>query len=592
MNTNPGKIKKVTGSVVQAQDTLNPQMGEQVFVGEEELIGEIIKIFSEYVVIQVYEDTSGLKPGDPLIQTGKPISAQLGPGLIGSIFDGIQRPLDRILQESQVPFIRRGINILALNEKRSWKFEPKVEIGQSVSYNTILGEVPETVLVVHRVLVPFGIQGKIVKILPAGEYVIDDIVAEIEDDKGKIHALPMYHFWPIRKGRPIHQRLSPTLPLVTGQRVIDFFYPIVKGGVAAIPGGFGTGKTVTQHQLAKWSDADIIVYIGCGERGNEMTQVLDEFPHLIDPKSGRPLMERTILIANTSNMPVTARESSIYTGITMGEYYRDMGYNVAIMADSTSRWAEALREISGRLEEMPADEGYPAYLPSRLAEFYERAGRVNVTADRQGSVTVIGAVSPPGGDFSEPVTMHTKRFTRCFWALNKELAGARHFPAISWLESYSQYVSYVLSYWQGIAPDVDWNALRAWGMDIMQQEEKLQQIVKLVGQDALPDEQRLVIEIAKIIKQAFLQQAAFDPIDTFCSPAKQLLMFSLIRHFYEKARKVITGGCPVTRINSLSVRETLLRMKYKYTNDQMDDLKQVQSIIDDDMLKLELIYSK
>ncbi|MBP7461200.1 MAG: V-type ATP synthase subunit A [Candidatus Delongbacteria bacterium] len=592
MTENQGKIIKITGPVVQGVEIPNPQMGDQVFVGAENLIGEIIKIFPHHVIIQVYEDTSGIRPGDPIVNSSRPISAQLGPGMIGSIYDGIQRPLNRIHQQSQSSFIQRGINILALDETRSWSFQPQIKINDSVAPNSIIGHIQETPLIIHKILLPHGLSGKVKSVKPQGDYTINDPIAVILDSNGKEHSITMHQFWPIRKSRPVKTRLGATLPLLTGQRIIDFFFPIVKGGVAAIPGGFGTGKTVTQHQLAKWSDADIIVYIGCGERGNEMTQVLDEFPHLIDPKSNRPLMERTILIANTSNMPVTARESSIYTGITMAEYYRDMGYNVAIMADSTSRWAEALREISGRLEEMPADEGYPAYLPSRLAEFYERAGQADIVPGRQGSISIIGAVSPPGGDFSEPVTMHTKRFTRCFWALNKELAGARHFPAISWLESYSQYAPYVKSYWDSLSDRYHWEDMRAWGMDVLQQEDKLQQIVKLVGQDALPDDQRLILEVARIIKIAFLQQAAFDPIDTFCSSLKQLMMFDLIHHFYQKAHTVISAGCPVTRIQSLTSLQTLLRMKTKFSNEALDDLQKVYQEINEDIVKLELIYSK
>lgn len=592
MTENQGKIIKITGPVVQGVGINNPQMGDQVFVGTENLIGEIIKIFPHHVIIQVYEDTSGIRPGDPISNSSRPISAQLGPGMVGSIYDGIQRPLVRIQQQSQSSFIQRGINILALDEQRHWSFTPLLKPNDSVGPNSIVGQVQETPLITHRILIPHGINGKVLRIIPAGEYTISETIAIIQDENRKEHPITMHQFWPIRKSRPVMKRMGATLPLITGQRIIDFFFPIVKGGVAAIPGGFGTGKTVTQHQLAKWSDADIIVYIGCGERGNEMTQVLDEFPHLIDPKSNRPLMERTILIANTSNMPVTARESSIYTGITMAEYYRDMGYNVAIMADSTSRWAEALREISGRLEEMPADEGYPAYLPSRLAEFYERAGQAEIVEGRRGSISIIGAVSPPGGDFSEPVTMHTKRFTRCFWALNKDLAGARHFPAISWLESYSQYAPYVKPFWDSLSESVHWEELRTWGMDVLQQEDKLQQIVKLVGQDALPDDQRLVLEITRIIKISFLQQAAFDPIDTFCSPAKQLMMFDLIRYFYQKAHAVISAGCPITRVQTLSILQTILRMKTKFSNDSLSELQKVYQEIDKDIMKLELIYSK
>ncbi len=586
-----GRIIKITGPVVEGVGIPEINMGDQVYVGNENLIGEVIKIFNERFIVQVYEDTSGVKPGEKIVSTGKLISAQLGPGLISSIFDGIQRPLDKIEKISNDSFIKRGINILALDNKRKWEFIPTAKKGDKIKTNNILGEVQESKLIKNKIMPPPGVTGTLIDIAEKGEYTIEEEIAIIEDEYGTKHSIKMAHFWPIRIPRPIVKRLSPDLPLITGQRVIDFFFPIVKGGVAAIPGGFGTGKTVTQHQLAKWSDADIIVYIGCGERGNEMTQVLDEFPHLIDPKSGQPLMERTILIANTSNMPVTARESSIYTGITMAEYYRDMGYNVAIMADSTSRWAEALRELSGRLEEMPADEGYPAYLPSKLAEFYERAGRAIVSADeREGSVSVIGAVSPPGGDFSEPVTMHTKRFTRCFWALNRELASSRHFPAISWLESYSQYTDYIVDYWNSIVENIEWDKMRAWGLDILQKEEKLQQIVKLVGADALPDDQRLILEIAYMIKTAFLQQGAFDPVDTFCSPKKQLLMFDLIYYFYTKATKVITNGCPITRVHNLSVFHKIMRVKNSFTEDQLEELRKFKDEIDKEFEKLELIY--
>ncbi|HHF59179.1 MAG TPA: V-type ATP synthase subunit A, partial [Thermoplasmatales archaeon] len=479
-----GKIVRVSGPVVEARGMKGAKMYDVVRVGDENLIGEIIRLNQDMATIQVYEETTGLKPGEKVVSTGNPLSAELGPGLITSIFDGIQRPLVQI-KESVGDFITRGVDVPALDRKKKWDFKPLVKKGDKVTSGDVIGEVRETSLVTHRIMIPPGIEGKIRDIVDEGKYIVEDIIAKVETKEGQ-KEIKLMHRWPVRKGRPYRKKLDPTAPLITGQRVVDTFFPIAKGGTAAIPGGFGTGKTVMLHQLAKWSDADIIVYIGCGERGNEMTDVLREFPELKDPKSGEPLMNRTILIANTSNMPVAARDASVYTGITLAEYYRDMGYDVALMADSTSRWAEAMREISGRLEEMPGEEGYPAYLASRLAEFYERAGRVITlgSGEREGSVSVVGAVSPPGGDFSEPVAQNTLRIVKVFWALDSDLADRRHFPAINWLRSYSLYVDSVREHWEQIGKG--WADLRTKAMTLLQKEAELQEIVKLVGPDALP----------------------------------------------------------------------------------------------------------
>ncbi len=582
-----GYVFRVNGPVVEANRVTGILMGDIVEVGEERLIGEAIGLEEDRVTIQVYEDTSGIKPNTKVYGTGLPLAAELGPGLLTNTFDGIQRPL-KLIQDKVGSFISRGVRVPALDREKKWHFKPRVKLNEKVGPNSVLGVVQETQLIEHRIIVPPDVEGEITYIIEEGEYTVEEIIAKVKTNTGE-RELKMYHRWPVRQKRSQLARLSPSVPLLTGTRVLDFMFPIAKGGVAAIPGGFGTGKTVLQHSLAKWCDADIIVYIGCGERGNEMTQVLEEFPQLIDPKSGRPLMERTILIANTSNMPVTARESSIYTGITMGEYFRDMGYNVAIMADSTSRWAEALREISGRLEEMPAEEGFPAYLASRLAEFYERAGRFELSDGKETSVSIIGAVSPPGGDFSEPVTQHTKRFIRCFWGLDPELAGARHFPAINWTDSYSEYIADIANWWRERS-DISWSELRARFMELLQIEQRLQQVVKLVGPDALPDSERLILETARIIKIAFLQQNALSEEDSYCAPEKQLRMAQTIMHFYDRARGIIEKGAPIFTITELTVVQDILRMKSRIPNDRVDEFDDLLATINEQMDALEERY--
>jgi V/A-type H+-transporting ATPase subunit A len=536
------------------------KMHEMVEVGKDQLIGEIIRLDRGIATIQVYENTSGIKPKEDVVGTGAPLSAELGPGLIGNIYDGIQRPLE-LIQEKTGPFIKRGTKTAALSKDKTWLFSPTSEIGKKVVAGDILGTVKESQLIEHRILVPPDVQGKIVELSEKGEYTVEDTIATVDSD-GKQIEFQMSQKWPVRKPRPYKQRLLPTVPLITGQRIVDTFFPIAKGGTATIPGGFGTGKTVMQHQLAKWSDADIIIYIGCGERGNEMVDVLTSFPQLTDPRTERPLMERTILIANTSNMPVSAREASIYTGIMIGEYYRDMGYAVALMADSTSRWAEALREVSGRLEEMPAEEGYPPYLPTRLAEFYERTGIVKTlgSEERTGSICAIGAVSPPGGDFSEPVTQHTKRFTSVFWALDKDLADARHYPAINWIQSYSGFLSELTEWWTSNISK-EWRFYRDEAMRILQREDELNEIVKLVGPDALPDRQRLILETARILRNVFLQQNALDPIDTYCLPVKQFKMLKIIIDFHHLAGRIVNKGAPIFKVTNLSVLPEIMRMK-------------------------------
>jgi len=583
-----GTIAWINGPVVRADNVKRLSMLEQVEVGEERLIGEVLELDGDTATIQVYEDTVGLKPGANIYGTGSLLFVELGPGLIQNIYDGIQRPLEGIKQ-AQGDFIGRGIQLPPLDRKKTWIFTPSAKVGDHVEGGTVLGTVPETEMLTHRILCPPDVEGEIVQVASEGEYTIEETVATVNTPQGE-RQLPMYQRWPVRYPRPYQARLTPSIPLITGQRVIDTFFPLAKGGTAAIPGGFGTGKTITQHQLAKWSDADVIVYIGCGERGNEMTGVLVDFPELIDPKSGKPLMERTILIANTSDMPVAAREASIYTGITIAEYYRDMGYDVAIMADSTSRWAEALREISGRLEEMPAEEGFPAYLATRLAEFYERAGRVTALCGEEGSVSVIGAVSPPGGDFSEPVTQHTKRFVRCFWGLDKELASARYFPAINYMDSYSEYLEDVAEWWQQFE-EASWKELRDRAMSLLQQDDKLQKIVKLVGEDALPDDQRLIIEGARLLKDALLQQGAFDEVDTYAIPERQLWMLHIILHFYDRASAVIKKGAPIYRIREMDVLEDILRMKARIANEELDEFKELLKSLDEEFDELEQDYA-
>ena len=561
---NNNVIYGINGPVVTVKNTDSFEMMEMVHVGKQKLVGEIIGITDDITTIQVYEETTGLKPGDPVEGTGAPMNVLLGPGIIDNIFDGIERPLKAIEEEAGA-FINRGSAVSALDDKKLWNVTMKVKVGDKLEGGQIYATLPETPIIEHRLMVPPELSGEVVKVMPDGEYKLFDTVVVIKDDEGVEHNLTLCQKWPIRTSRPVKERLTSSVPLITGQRVIDTLFPIAKGGTAAIPGGFGTGKTMTQHQLAKWCDADIIIYVGCGERGNEMSQVLEEFSELIDPKSQRPMTDRTVLIANTSNMPVAAREASIYTGITLGEYYRDMGYHVAMMADSTSRWAEALREISGRLEEMPAEEGFPAYLPSRLAEFYERGGRAEVLSGGEGSVTLIGAVSPQGSDFSEPVTQNTKRFTRCFWALDKALAYARHYPAINWMDSYSEYFN-DLDPWFKENLGEDFIEYRNRISALLQEESSLMEIVKLIGSDVLPDDQKLVIETARVIRVGFLQQNAFHADDTYVPLEKQKLMMKTILHLYEKSKDIVAKNIPLSKILNLGLFDKLTKMKYDIPN--------------------------
>ena len=561
---NKNTIYGINGPVVTVRNADCFEIMEMVYVGPQKLVGEVIGITHELTTIQVYEETTGLKPGDPVEGTGAPMNVLLGPGIIDNIFDGIERPL-KAIEEQSGSFISRGASVSSLDTEKLWKVTLKVNVGDRLEGGMIYATVPETPIIEHRVMLHPELSGVITKIMPDGEYKIFDTVAILKDDKGVEHNLTLCQKWPIRTSRPVKDRLSASIPLITGQRIIDTLFPIAKGGTAAIPGGFGTGKTMTQHQLAKWCDADIIIYVGCGERGNEMSQVLEEFSELIDPKSQRPMTDRTVLIANTSNMPVAAREASIYTGITLGEYYRDMGYHVAMMADSTSRWAEALREISGRLEEMPAEEGFPAYLPSRLAEFYERGGRAEVLSGGEGSVTLIGAVSPQGADFSEPVTQNTKRFTRCFWALDKSLAYSRHYPAINWIQSYSEYFN-DLDPWFKKNLGEDFVEYRNKLSALLQEESSLMEIVKLIGSDVLPDDQKLVIETARAIRVGFLQQNAFHADDTFVPLEKQKLMMKTILHLHSKAKDIVAKEIPLSKILNLGLFDKLTKMKYDIPN--------------------------
>lgn len=561
---NNNVIYGINGPVVTVKNTDSFEMMEMVHVGKQKLVGEIIGITDDTTTIQVYEETTGLKPGDPVEGTGAPMNVLLGPGIIDNIFDGIERPLKAIEEEAGA-FINRGSSVSALDDKKLWNVTMKVKVGDKLEGGQIYATLPETPIIEHRLMVPPELSGEVVKVNPNGDYKLFDTVVVIKDDEGVEHNLTLCQQWPIRTSRPVKERLTSSVPLITGQRVIDTLFPIAKGGTAAIPGGFGTGKTMTQHQLAKWCDADIIIYVGCGERGNEMSQVLEEFSELIDPKSQRPMTDRTVLIANTSNMPVAAREASIYTGITLGEYYRDMGYHVAMMADSTSRWAEALREISGRLEEMPAEEGFPAYLPSRLAEFYERGGRAEVLSGGEGSVTLIGAVSPQGSDFSEPVTQNTKRFTRCFWALDKALAYSRHYPAINWMDSYSEYFN-DLDPWFRENLGEDFIEYRNRISALLQEESSLMEIVKLIGSDVLPDDQKLVIETARVIRVGFLQQNAFHADDTYVPLEKQKLMMKTILHLHAKAKDIVAQNIPLSKILNLGLFDKLTKMKYDIPN--------------------------
>ena len=572
-------VTRISGPTVTAAGMYGAQMYEVVQVGSLGLIGEVVRLIGDRATIQVYEDTTMLKPGAPVRRTGAPLSVWLGPGLVGNIYDGIQRPLPGIQARSGA-WIRRGEKVDPLDTSKRWRFEPLARQGQTVVAGQVIARVPETPLVSHRVLVPPDLSGRVQSIVETGEYSLRDPVVVLETPGGQ-REVTMLQQWPVRVPRPIRERLRITEPLITGQRIIDTFFPIGKGGAAAIPGGFGTGKTITQHQLAKWSDAEIIVFIGCGERGNEMTEVLREFPELKDPRSGRPLMERTILIANTSNMPVAAREVSIYTGITLAEYYRDMGLSVAVFADSTSRWAEALRELAARLEEMPAEEGFPATLPTRLAQFYERGGAVTTLAGERGSVSIVGAVSPPGGDFSEPVTQHTRRFIRCFWALDTELANARHYPSIHWLHSYSEYVEDVSAWWEKQAPG--WTELRTEALTLLQREDRLQQIVKLVGPDVLPDAQRLILFIAEIMKDGFLAQSAFEENDMYCTPERQLALLRIIMMLYRKGRDLIQTGVPLARLRGLACVPQVLRAKAAFGNTEMEKLAQLGRRVEEEL---------
>jgi V/A-type H+/Na+-transporting ATPase subunit A len=571
-----GKIVWVSGPAVKADGMSSAKMYETVEVGDTKLIGEVIRLTGDIAFIQVYESTSGLRPGEPVVGTGQPLSVFLGPGIIGKIYDGIQRPLDDIAQRSGA-FIGRGIATTPVDIKKKYKFIPSLKKGDTIEGGSIVGTVEETPLVIHSILIPPNYEGGVItEIVGEGEYDLEHPLVYSKSKNGAKKDFKMYHKWPVRRPRPYAQRYDPTVPLITGQRIIDTYFPIAKGGTGAIPGGFGTGKTVTLHQIAKWADSKGVVYIGCGERGNEMTEVLVEFPHLIDPRSGRPLMERTVLVANTSNMPVAAREASIYTGVTIAEYYRDMGYDVVLVADSTSRWAEALREMSGRLEEMPAEEGYPSYLASRLAEFYERAGRVRAlgSPERAGSVTIVGAVSPSGADFTEPVTTHTIRFIKTFWALDTRLAYSRHYPSINWMQSYSGYLEDVAKWWKENV-SADWYELRSESYQILQKEDTLKEIVRLLGPEALPDEEKLVLEVARMIKIGILQQNSFDKIDTYCSPEKQLKLVRLMVKFYKEAQKALKEGKSLADIRAMPIITSLLKAKFEIPDDQIARLDEL-----------------
>ena len=582
-----GKITRVSGPIVYASGLDGAGLYDVVNVGKSNLIGEIIRQNQGNATIQVYEDDTGMEIGEKIVCTERPLSLRLGPGVVGNIYDGIQRPLQAMYEQGGA-FLLPGQRAEPLDTKKQWDFVTAegIEKGCAIAPGMILGTVKETESITQSIMVPPTIRGRTLKTFKGdGSYTVDDVIATTELDED----ICLSQYWPVRKPRPYAQKLSVSEPLITGQRVIDVFFPLSKGGTAAIPGGFGTGKTMTQHAVAKWCDADLIVYIGCGERGNEMTEVLSEFPELIDPRTGRSIMERTILIANTSNMPVAAREVSLYSGITLAEYFRDMGMHVAIMADSTSRWAEALRELSGRMEEMPAEEGFPAYLPTRLASFYERAGRINALCQREGSVSIIGAVSPPGGDFSEPVTQHTKRFIRCFWALDRELANARHYPAIGWIESYSEYADEVRDWWEVHNPL--WSQLRQEALDLLKTEQRLEQIVRLIGPDALPDSERLVLKVAEMIKNGFLQQNAYDDIDKYCSIEKQITILELIMEYYKRALNVIKNGGLLSKVVSLPVCDELVRIKMLYKNEDVAKLEDIRTRLDVQIGELEVLMN-
>ncbi|MDR1956955.1 MAG: V-type ATP synthase subunit A [Treponema sp.] len=594
-----GRVQRIAGPIIRVAGLSGAGLFDVVEVGEKRIIGEVVRLEGTEAVIQVYEDDTGMRIGAAASSTGRPLSVRLGPGLIGTIYDGIQRPLEFLFKQSGA-FMDPGARGEPLDASRLWRFTPDPGLAEQIARGAlpevrpgaVLGTVQETARIQCKIMVPPNFQGgTLMELVPEGEYTCDAVIGRTAQGE----EIPLAHWWPVRTPRPNGKRLAPDEPLVTGERVIDVFFPLSKGGTAAIPGGFGTGKTMTQHAIAKWCDADVIIYIGCGERGNEMTDVLTEFPHLIDPQTGRSLMERTILIANTSNMPVAAREVSIYTGVTLAEFYRDMGYHVAIMADSTSRWAEALRELSGRMEEMPAEEGFPAYLPTRLAEFYERAGRVRTLSGAEGSVSIIGAVSPPGGDFSEPVTQHTKRFIRCFWALDRDLANARHYPAISWLDSYSEYAEEVKPWWERVNPA--WPQVRQQALDLLKKEQRLAEIVRLIGPDALPDDQRLILLTAEIIKDGFLQQNSFDPVDMYCVPSKQVRLLELIMEFHERAQRCIKLGAPLIKITALKgskgmffLREQLSRLKSEIKNDDPQGFGEFEGHLRGALEELERTY--
>ena len=578
-----GIIYGINGPIVYLKGNTGFKMSEMVYVGKEHLVGEVISLTRDTTTIQVFEETTGIKPGEEVVATGDAISVTLGPGVLNNIFDGIERPLNEIAKDSGA-YIRRGVSVESLDTKKLWDVHITIKKGQDVHGGTIIAEVPETSAIVHKSMIPPYVEGTVVSVVEDGKYTIEDTIAVVLTADGTEVEIKLAQKWPIRIPRPYNKRFPASTPLVTGQRILDTLFPIAKGGTAAVPGGFGTGKTMTQHQIAKWSDADIIVYIGCGERGNEMTQVLEDFSELVDPKSGNPLMDRTTLIANTSNMPVAAREASIYTGITLAEYYRDMGYDVAIMADSTSRWAEALRELSGRLEEMPAEEGFPAYLASRLSAFYERAGMMHNLNGTEGSVSIIGAVSPQGGDFSEPVTQNTKRFVRCFWGLDKSLAYARHFPAIHWLTSYSEYLNDLAPWYKNnVAANFvdDRNQLVA----LLNQESSLMEIVKLIGSDVLPDDQKLVLEIARVIRLGFLQQNAFHPDDTCVPMEKQYKMMEVILYLYKKAKALVTMGMPMSVLKEDDIFDRIVSIKYDVANNELEKF-------DDYMKDIDTFYDK
>ena len=572
------RIYSVNGPVVKVVGGKGLAMMDMVFAGDQQLIGEVVGVEGDMTTVQVYEDTAGLAPGQPVTTTGSPMALMLGPGLLGNIFDGIARPL-KSLEAISGPFLGRGVNIPALDLSKKWDVEITVKEGDPVKPGTLYAQCQETSAILHRCLTPAGLTGTVTRVVPNGPYTVEDVLVEVTDARGKVTSLKLATRCTIRGARPIAQRLPIHRPLITGQRILDTLFPIGKGGAAAIPGPFGAGKTMTQHQLAKWSDADIIVYLGCGERGNEMTQALEEFSELLDPKSQQPLMNRTILIANTSNMPVAAREASVYTGMTIAEYYRDMGYHVALMADSTSRWAEALREISGRLEEMPAEEGFPAYLASRLAEFYERAGYVETLEGKEGSVTVIGAVSPQGGDFSEPVTQNTKRFVRCFWALDRSLAYARHFPSINWLNSYSEYtVDFKDWYSENVSPD--FAPCRQRIANLLREESQLMEIVKLIGSDILPENQKLIMETARLIRLGFLQQNSYNPVDTYVPLKKQLLMMQTILRLYDGVKEGIDRSIPLSQYTATGIFDTVVKMKYEIPNEDLSKFDDYAAMID------------